>query len=164
MGDLKQPLLKWVAGNPKIRKKALETATKYAKKANPIVQTLQAGVGTYSIGKMRGNASNVTDKVNNVAAKVEKFIPSMQVMGRSLADSAKIFTYFSSIATAAGIGANIILAYQGVKVLQLIDTRLQDEHCRTLNHGSRLRKVTEDIQREMGEVQNAIARSGRRSW
>jgi hypothetical protein len=32
-----------MAKNKKIRKKAVQTTTKYAKKANPIVQIIQAG-------------------------------------------------------------------------------------------------------------------------
>jgi len=119
-------ILKWMAKNKKIRKKAVQTATKYAKKAKPIVQTIQAGFGTYGIRMMMDNVSNVADNVNDLADRAKEFIPSMQVMGKSFADSAKIFTYFNSIATAAGIGANVVLAYQGIKVLRLIDVHLKD--------------------------------------
>lgn len=72
------------------------------------------------------NVSNVADNVNDVADTAKEFIPSMQVMSKSFADSAKIFTYFNLIATAAGIAANVVLAYQGIKVLRLIDARLKD--------------------------------------
>ncbi|WYZ43617.1 hypothetical protein EsH8_VII_000053 [Colletotrichum jinshuiense] len=126
-------MLKWMARDKKIRKKAVKTAAEYAEKAKPIVQTIQAGFRTYGTGKMVGNVRDVVDNVNdvitktsNVADAAKKFVPSIQVMGKSFADSAAIFNYFNSIATAAGIGASIILAYQGIKVLALIDARLKD--------------------------------------
>jgi hypothetical protein len=119
-------ITKWIAKDEKIKKEAVQTATEWAKKAKPIVHTIQAGFGTYSIGKMVDNVNNVADNVKDVVDTVKKFIPSMQVMGKSFADSAKIFTNFNSIAMAAGTGANVVLAYQGIKVLQLIDARLKD--------------------------------------
>lgn len=46
--------------------------------------------------------NNVAAKALDVADKANEFIPLIQVIGESFADSAKIFTYFSYIATAAG--------------------------------------------------------------
>lgn len=110
--------LKLVSRNKKARK--------MLEQAHPLVQTIQAGAGTYAIAKTVDEVGEVLDKVQHVADKVRAFIPSMQVMGRSFADSARIFASFSSLATAAGIAANTVVAYQGVKVLQLIDARLRD--------------------------------------
>ncbi|KAH8653778.1 hypothetical protein BX600DRAFT_527035 [Xylariales sp. PMI_506] len=50
----------------------------------------------------------------------------MQIMGKSVCDSIKISTYFNVIATSIGIGANIVLAYQGVQALELIAEKLHD--------------------------------------
>ncbi|TGJ81888.1 hypothetical protein E0Z10_g6865 [Xylaria hypoxylon] len=129
-------ILKWLVNNKKIRKKAIKAATKYANNARPIVQTIQAGYETYNMKKVMDNVSNVADDLNSGVttaldvvnkAKVlaKAFVPSIQVMGKSFADSATIFACFNSIATTAGIGANIVLAYQGIKVLQLIDAHLK---------------------------------------
>ncbi|KAI3333441.1 hypothetical protein F4824DRAFT_242439 [Ustulina deusta] len=115
----KRKILKWLVNNKEIKKKAIKAATKYAEEMKPIVQTVQTISSSYGLKK-------VMDNVNKVADNVNKFTPSMQVMVKSFADSAKIFTYFSSIATAAGIGANIILAYQGIQVLQLLEHHLKD--------------------------------------
>ncbi|GAB1317167.1 Nipped-B-like protein B [Madurella fahalii] len=106
---------------------------KAVEELKPLVQTIQAGAGTYAIGKVMNdvgavvdNVGVVVDSVSKAAAKVGAFIPSMQVMGRSFADSARIFASFNSIAMTAGIAANVVVAYQGVQVLQLIDARLKD--------------------------------------
>ncbi|KAI0439236.1 hypothetical protein F4803DRAFT_54559 [Xylaria telfairii] len=128
--------LRLLAKDKKARKRAIQTAIEYVDKVHPIVQTIQAEYGTYNLKKMLDDAGNAADdmddgitKALDVAKKVKElavaFVPSMQVMGQSFADSAKIFTCFSSIATTAGIGANIVLAYQGLKVLQLIDAHLK---------------------------------------
>ncbi|RWA05403.1 hypothetical protein EKO27_g9705 [Xylaria grammica] len=130
-------LSKWLINNRKARKKAFEAASEFAIKAKPIVQTIQAGYGTYNLEEVIANVSSAADDLDGVATKAidvvnkikvvaKAFIPSMQVMGKSAADSAAIFVQFNSIATAAGIGANIVLAYQGVKVLQLIEAHLKD--------------------------------------
>ncbi|KAI1823527.1 hypothetical protein F4861DRAFT_539964 [Xylaria intraflava] len=103
----------------KTREKIAKTATQIAEKAIPIVKTIQIGYNEYA-------ARKVVNNTNNLTAKVREYTPSMQVMGESFADSAKIFAAFSSMATVAGIGANIVLTYQGVKALQLIDARLKD--------------------------------------
>ncbi|KAH8896337.1 hypothetical protein GQ53DRAFT_640240 [Thozetella sp. PMI_491] len=111
-------VVKWILGNKKLRKKAFQTVAKSAKKIAPIVQTVQATLGTYKISVMADNAVSV-------AGKAQEFIPSMQVMGKSFANSAKIFACFSSVATVAGIGMNVVVAYQGLQVLQLIEGHLK---------------------------------------
>ncbi|KAF2966418.1 hypothetical protein GQX73_g7125 [Xylaria multiplex] len=129
-------ILKWLVNNKKIRKRAIKTMTKYASRVEPIVQTIQAGYETYNMKEVMDDVRNVADDLNNGAIKAldvvnkakvlaKTFVPSIQVMGKSFADSAAIFTSFNSIATVAGIGANIVLAYQGIKVLQLIDAHLK---------------------------------------
>jgi hypothetical protein len=119
-----------IFGNKKIRKKALKTA---AKIGLPIVRTVQAGHGILKVGQVAYNVSEVAGNLNDfipraskVADSIDQFIPSMQVMGQSLCDSARIFTYFNMIATSVGIGANLVLTYQGIQVLQLIETRLKE--------------------------------------
>ncbi|PKS11123.1 hypothetical protein jhhlp_002884 [Lomentospora prolificans] len=126
-------VLKWVAGDKKMREKAIQAAVKYAAESEPLIRTIQTGLGTYGIKKTVGDIGSAVDDVNDLVSKIsdvanraKQFVPSMQVMGKSFADSVKIFAQFNSIATAAGIGANIILAYQGVKAIQLIDARLKD--------------------------------------
>ncbi|KAH6843394.1 hypothetical protein B0I37DRAFT_217218 [Chaetomium sp. MPI-CAGE-AT-0009] len=118
--------LKWITRDEKVRKAAFEIATKYAKQAGPIVQTIEAGLRAYKAKGMLGDINTLASNVNSAVTTAKHFIPSMQVMGGSLADSAKIFVNFNLIATAAGIGANIVQTYQGIKVLQLIDARLKD--------------------------------------
>ncbi|KAI8627873.1 hypothetical protein F5Y19DRAFT_486494 [Xylariaceae sp. FL1651] len=119
-------IIKWIGSDKTIKKKAVKTVAKYANTVSPIVQTIQAGYGAYGIGEMMSNMNGMAPTASDVVDKVMEFIPAIQVIGRSFADCAKIFTNFNSIATAAGIGANIVLTYQGIKVLQLIDTRLKD--------------------------------------
>jgi hypothetical protein len=38
-------ILKWIIGNKKLRKRAFKTATEYANKVKPLVQTIQAELG-----------------------------------------------------------------------------------------------------------------------
>jgi hypothetical protein len=114
----------WITSNKRLRKKAFQTAIEYAVKATPIVQTIEAGLR--STKQFMGDASNVASDVNDIVSKAKEFIPSIQVIGGSMADSARIFVAFNVIATAAGIAANVVQTYQGIKVLQLIDARLKD--------------------------------------
>ncbi|KAJ2985850.1 hypothetical protein NUW58_g5314 [Xylaria curta] len=116
-----------------VGKKNVKKATKYAKQIKPIVQTIRAGYETYGLKNAVGNVDDAAETINSgatfaldVANKAMQFVPAMQVMGRSFADSARIFTCFNAIATTAGIGANIVLAYQGLKVLKLIDAHLKN--------------------------------------
>ncbi|KAI5922921.1 hypothetical protein F4810DRAFT_228209 [Camillea tinctor] len=104
-----------------------------SKELHPIVRTVQAGQAILAGENVQQNMTIVADGVNELipkAAQLAKqakyFIPSMQVVGRSLCDSAKIMTSFNSIATSVGIGANMVLTYQGVQVLELIAARLKD--------------------------------------
>ncbi|KAI0381424.1 hypothetical protein F5Y04DRAFT_81886 [Hypomontagnella monticulosa] len=122
-------MIEWLAGaasDKKMRKHAIQTANKYAKKVKPLVQTIQAVAGTYGTPEMTENVKNMAGEVKKLASEAMQFVPSMQVIGASFADSAKIFTYFSSIATAAGIATNVVQVYQGIQVLRLIDARLKD--------------------------------------
>ncbi|KAI1436556.1 hypothetical protein GGR50DRAFT_229180 [Xylaria sp. CBS 124048] len=110
----------------KSRDKLVRTATTLAEKAAPLVKTIEAGYAEYCNRKMLNNANSLTSRAADIVDKVKEFTPSIQVMGASFADSIKIFAAFSSMATSAGIAANIVLTYQGVKALQLIDARLKD--------------------------------------
>lgn len=113
-----------ILGNKKVRKAAFEAAKEYGSKAIPLVRTIQAGYAVATYLDMID--SNDAPAVQGVAEKTLGFVPSMQVMGRSFVDSASIFTTFSSAATVAGIGANVVLVYQGIKVLQLIKEQLEN--------------------------------------
>lgn len=130
-------VLSWLAGDHRMKKTAFKTAGKIGSKESPIAKTVQAVRGISKIGDAVGDvvdhAHGVVDKINDflpraseVAHQIDRFIPSMQVMGRSFADSAKIFGHFNVIATSVGIAANVALTYQGVQALQLIAAKLQD--------------------------------------
>ncbi|KAI1505085.1 hypothetical protein F5X99DRAFT_369478 [Biscogniauxia marginata] len=104
-----------------------------SKEIHPIVRTVQAGQAILNGENVQQNMTVIADGVNELipkAAQMAKqarhFIPSIQIVGRSLCDSAKIVTSFSTIATTVGIGANAVLTYQGVQVLELIAARLKD--------------------------------------
>ncbi|KAH7127772.1 hypothetical protein B0J13DRAFT_564501 [Dactylonectria estremocensis] len=109
----------WMLGNKTIRERALKKVTDMIETAVPLVKTIQAGYHLLETGEAVHN-------VNTAAAQINHFIPAMQVMGKSICDSAKIFTYFNMAAITVGIGANIVPTYQGVQVLQLIAARLKD--------------------------------------
>ncbi|KPM37501.1 hypothetical protein AK830_g9043 [Neonectria ditissima] len=109
----------WVLGNKTLRDKALKKVTDLIETAVPLVKTIQAGYHLLEAG-------DAVHNVNSAAQNLNHFIPAMQVMGRSICDSAKIFTYFNVAAITVGIGANVVPTYQGVKVLQLIAARLKD--------------------------------------
>lgn len=109
-------------------KKAYSEVTKHAGKLHPVVKMVEVGQAMYE-------ATNITskaDKANDVASQAGKVtkaltnIPKVNVPVGSLCDSVKTLASFSNIATVAGIGANIVLAYQGVQALELIAARLQD--------------------------------------
>ena len=76
----------WITSNKRLRKKAFQTAIEYAVKATPIVQTIEAGLR--STKQFMGDASNVASDVNDIVSKAKEFIPSIQVIGGSMADSA----------------------------------------------------------------------------
>ncbi|KAK7419593.1 hypothetical protein QQX98_003184 [Neonectria punicea] len=109
----------WILGNKTIRDKAFKKVTDMIETAVPLVKTIQAGYHLLETG-------DAVHNVNAAAEALNHFIPSMQVMGRSICDSAKIFTYFNVAAISVGIGANLVPTYQGVQVLQLIAARLKD--------------------------------------
>ncbi|KAH8680186.1 hypothetical protein BGZ61DRAFT_456378 [Ilyonectria robusta] len=109
----------WVLGNKTLREKALKRVTDALETAMPLVKTIQAGYHLLEAG-------DAVHNVNSAAETLNHFIPAMQVMGQSICDSAKIFTYFNMAAITVGIGANIVPTYQGVQVLQIIAARLKD--------------------------------------
>lgn len=122
-----------IFASKKARKKVLKTVLKTAAKAVPIVKTVSVGHSILKVGKVAYNVSEVAGNLNDfipraskLADSIDQFIPSMQVMGQSLCDSIKVFNYFNMIATSVGIGANLVLTYQGIQVLQLIETRLKE--------------------------------------
>ncbi|WAO93639.1 Hypothetical protein NCS54_01119100 [Fusarium falciforme] len=119
-------VLAWIVGNKKARKKALKTAAKVGTQAMPMMKTIQAGHGIFKLGSAVTNVNDFVSKASGVADSVQNFIPEMQVMGKSLCDSVKIFGYFNMAATTIGIGANLVLTYQGIQALRLIAAKLDD--------------------------------------
>jgi hypothetical protein len=131
MGD--NSVLSWIAGDTRTKAKALKTAGKLGGKVFPIARTVQAADGFSKVGEVidRANkvANNIHDllpQVHKLADRINQFVPSIQVMGRSFCDSVKIISYFNVSATSVGIAANVVLTYQGVQALELIAAKLQD--------------------------------------
>jgi hypothetical protein len=128
-----EDLLSLVFKDKKIKGRAIRAAAKLFANASPIVKTIEAGHGIFKIGEtlskaneLAGRANDFVPRANQMADGLNKFIPAMQVMGQSACDSARIFAYFSMIATTVRIGVNIVQTYQGIQALQLIAARLQD--------------------------------------
>lgn len=110
-------ILDWIP--KRTRDKAYKKAAKIARDVTPVAKTIQAVQGILQVGE-------TANKVSSAADGLEKFIPAMQVMGKSLCDSTSLFMRFTTVASAAGIGANLVVTYQGVQALELIAARLQD--------------------------------------
>ncbi|KAI5855004.1 hypothetical protein GGS23DRAFT_471437 [Durotheca rogersii] len=110
----------------KLLRKTFEKAIDFAARASPVVKTIQAAHGLTQVGGLMNQTSDFLPKAAKAAQAAEEFIPAMQVMGQSLCDSVKLFAHFSAVASAVGIGTNMIMTYQGVQALQLIAARLQD--------------------------------------
>jgi prophage DNA circulation protein len=113
--------------------KSFKDVTKAAKQVPPLVKTIQAVEGIFQAGELMYNANetagNLNDfipKASKIVDRIEAFVPSMQVMGRSFVDTIKIFNTFNTIATTVGIGANVVLTYQGVQALHLIAAQLKE--------------------------------------
>ncbi|KAJ4300813.1 hypothetical protein N0V90_002901 [Kalmusia sp. IMI 367209] len=113
--------------------RSFKNVTKVAKQVPPLVKTVQAVEGILQAGELVYNANetatNLNDfipKASKIVDRIESFVPSMQVMGRSFCDTVRILTTFSTIANTVGIGANVVLTYQGVQALHLIAARLKD--------------------------------------
>ncbi|KAH6607026.1 hypothetical protein Trco_003339 [Trichoderma cornu-damae] len=128
-----EDLLSLVFKDKKIKGRAIRAAAKLFANATPIVKTIEAGHGIIKIGETLSKANELAGRVNDFAPRanqmadgLNKFIPAMQVMGQSVCDSARIFAYFSMIATTVRIGVNIVQTYQGIQALQLIAAKLQD--------------------------------------
>lgn len=113
--------------------KSLRNVTKVAKQVSPLVKSVQAVEGIFSAGELIYNANDTAEHLNEfipkaskIVDRIESFVPTMQVMGQSFCDTIKLLSTFNTIATTVGIGANIVLTYQGVQALQLIAARLKD--------------------------------------
>ncbi|KAJ4351627.1 uncharacterized protein N0V89_006970 [Didymosphaeria variabile] len=113
--------------------RSFKDVTTAAKQVPPLVKTVQAVEGIFQAGELMYNANetagNLNDfipKASKIVDRIEAFVPSMQVMGRSFCDTVRIFSTFNTIATTVGIGANVVLTYQGVQALHLIATQLKD--------------------------------------
>ncbi|KAK0652471.1 hypothetical protein B0T16DRAFT_454835 [Cercophora newfieldiana] len=131
-------LVSWIRGDKmKPNKKIMSTAVTVAsKQAAPVMKTVQAfsGVsGIFKIGDTIKSVNEVSQNVNAFLPKVtqlvdsaNQFIPTMQIMAHSVCDSVRIATRFQSVASTVGIGANLVLTYQGVKALHLIAAKLED--------------------------------------
>ncbi|PVI07199.1 hypothetical protein DM02DRAFT_609178 [Periconia macrospinosa] len=114
-------------------RKSFKDIPKAAKATSPLVKTVQAVEGIINAGQLIYNANETAANLNefipkasNMMDRVDAFVPSMQIMGQSFCDSVKILTSFSTIATTVGIGANVVLTYQGIQALNLIAARLGD--------------------------------------
>ncbi|TFA97850.1 hypothetical protein CCMA1212_010376 [Trichoderma ghanense] len=128
-----EDLLSIVFKDKSYKGKAIRAAAKLFTNATPIVKTIEAGNGIIKIGETLSKAHELAGRVNEFAPRanqmadgLNRFIPAMQVMGQSVCDSARIFAYFSMIATTVRIGVNIVQTYQGIQALQLIAAKLQD--------------------------------------
>ncbi|KAK0619059.1 hypothetical protein B0T14DRAFT_430772 [Immersiella caudata] len=118
------------------KQKALSTALTAVAKQTPIMKTVQAGTGIsgiFKIGETIKSVNEVSQSVNTFLPKVSQlvdsanaFIPTMQIMANSVVDSLRLTARFQNIAATAGIGANVILTYQGLKALHLIAAKLED--------------------------------------
>jgi len=113
--------------------KSLKNVPKVAKTVAPLVKTVQAVEGILEAGSLVYNANETASNLNDFIPKasamldrVDAFVPSIQIMGQSFCDTVKILTSFTTIATTVGIGANVVLTYQGTQALHLIAARLKD--------------------------------------
>lgn len=113
--------------------KTVRHAARAAGHVSPLVKSVQAVEGIFQAGELMYNANETSGHLNEfipkasrIVDRVESFIPTMQVMGKSFCDTVKLLTTFNTIATTVGIGANVVLTYQGVQALQLIAARLKD--------------------------------------
>lgn len=105
----------------KASKKVARTIVEHAAQSFPIVKTVQAIQTALEVGS---NVSQLVARASDVAERTQKFVPEMQVMAQSFCDNVKIIGYFSSTATAIGIGVNMVQTYQGIQALQLIAAKL----------------------------------------
>jgi hypothetical protein len=112
---------------------SVQNVAKAAKHVSPLVKSVQAVEGIFQAGELMYNANETTGhlnefipKISGAVDRVDAFVPTMQVMGKSFCDTVKLLSTFNTIATTVGIGANIVLTYQGVQALQLIAARLKD--------------------------------------
>ncbi|KAK4443210.1 hypothetical protein QBC34DRAFT_265051, partial [Podospora aff. communis PSN243] len=130
-------LVSWIRGDKmKPKQKAISTAVTAIAKQTPIMKTVQATTGIsgiFKIGETIKSVNEVSQSVNTFLPKVTQlvdsanaFIPTMQIMASSVVDSVRLATRFQSVAATAGIGANVVLTYQGVKALHLIAAKLED--------------------------------------
>lgn len=109
----------------RLRKKALEAAGSLSS-ASPVIKTVQAAYQIVKIGDTIKSANNFIGHASDTAKAAQVMIPQMHIMGRSLVDSARLFSQFSMLSTTLGIGANIIQTYQGIQALNLIAAKLGD--------------------------------------
>ena len=122
-----------VLGKKSLRKTTWEDAKQIGKQALPAVKTVQAARGVLKVGgevvseahKVASDVRELTVKASKVADSIERFMPSIQVMGQSFCDSAKIFSHFNIITTTVKIGAELVLVYQGVQALRLMNDTLK---------------------------------------
>ncbi|KAK7192594.1 hypothetical protein DPSP01_006533 [Paraphaeosphaeria sporulosa] len=113
--------------------KSFKEVTNAAKQVSPLVKTVQAVEGIFQAGELMynanetaGNLNEFIPKASKIVDRLEAFVPSIQIMGRSFCDTVKIFSTFNTIATTVGIGANVVLTYQGVQALHLIAAQLKE--------------------------------------
>ncbi|KAK0721683.1 hypothetical protein B0T26DRAFT_700041 [Lasiosphaeria miniovina] len=135
---MESALISWITGEKRMPRQIPTTSTLVGGRvasAQKVVKTVRAvhGHGIFRVGETINSVNQVSKTLNNFIPKVSKlvdranqFIPTMQIMAHSACDSIKITTSFTNVATSVGIGANLVLTYQGVKALHLIAAKLED--------------------------------------
>ena len=71
------------------------------------------------------NFNRLAPEATRLLETANQIIPQIQVAARSLCDKGIIIDQFANAATVLGMGANLILAYQGVQALKLIAAHLK---------------------------------------
>ncbi|KAF4944393.1 hypothetical protein FSARC_14686 [Fusarium sarcochroum] len=109
----------------KLQTAALEVAASCASAA-PIIKVIQAADKISKVGDVIHHANNFVSSASETIKGAQAILPTMHIMGQSLADSSRLFTSFSIVAGTIGVGANIIQTYQGIQALNLIAVKLGD--------------------------------------
>ncbi|KAF4468708.1 hypothetical protein FALBO_4398 [Fusarium albosuccineum] len=109
----------------RLQKAALEAAA-VCFAESPVIKTVQAAYQVMKGGDVVKNTNDFLTHASETARSAQTILPQIHIIGRSLADSAKLFSKFSIVATSLGTGANVYQTYQGVQALKLIAAKLGD--------------------------------------
>ncbi|KAH7313954.1 hypothetical protein B0I35DRAFT_280252 [Stachybotrys elegans] len=116
----------WPWSSKSTRQRVIQNVTAKVAEAIPLVRTIQASHEFLKLGETLQNVRKGTENACQLLDGANQFIPSMQIMGKSFCDNMATFTYFSTIATTAGIGIHAVQTYQGIQALHLIAAKLED--------------------------------------